>query len=60
MTIQGVSIMGVPVPGAWLGGLKERDLVSFYGTEGGFWQAFSRGVADLRVEQGKLRVELAD
>lgn len=59
VTIKGVTIMGVPVPGAWLGGLKERDLVAFYGTDAGFWQVFSQGVTDLRVEQGKLRVELA-
>ncbi|MFP4109840.1 MAG: hypothetical protein ACLFTF_02315 [Desulfonatronovibrio sp.] len=60
VTIKGVSIMGVPVPGAWLGGLKDRDLVSFYGTDAGFWHVFSQGVTDLRVEQGKLRVELAE
>ncbi len=58
--LEGVSIMGVPVPGAWLGGIKGLDLVLVYGKEGGFWQAFSHGVRDLRVEQGKLRVELAD
>ncbi len=27
MTIEGVSLMGVPMPSAWLGGWKEKDLV---------------------------------
>jgi hypothetical protein len=51
--------MGVPLPGAWLGGIKGKDLVAFYGSDGGFWQAFSHGVRDLSVEEGRLRVELA-
>jgi hypothetical protein len=59
VSMEGVSIMGVPLPGAWLGGIKGKDLVAFYGSDGGFWQAFSHGVRDLRVEEGRLRVELA-
>lgn len=58
--IEGVSIMGVPLPAAWLGGLKGLDLVSLYGPDAGFWRAFGAGVRDLRVEQGRLRVELAE
>lgn len=58
--VEGVSLMGVPLPAAWLGGLKGRDLVALYGPEGGFWHAFSEGVQDLRVERGRLRVELAE
>ncbi len=57
--IEGVSIMGVPLPGAWLGGLKGRDLAALYRDEGGFWQAFGEGVRELRIENGRLRVELA-
>ncbi|WP_018232282.1 hypothetical protein [Thioalkalivibrio thiocyanodenitrificans] len=60
VVLRGVSIMGVPLPDAWLGGLKGRDLVALYGSEPGFWQAFAEGVRDLRVEQGRLRVELAE
>jgi hypothetical protein len=59
VAIEGVSLMGVPLPAAWLGGLKGRDLVTLYGTDGGFWQAFGEGVRDLRIEDGRLRVELA-
>lgn len=60
VAIEGVSLMGVPLPAAWLGSLKGRDLVTLYGTDGGFWQLFGEGVRDLRVEAGRLRVELAE
>lgn len=60
VVLRGVSVMGVPLPGAWLGGLKGRDLVALYGEEPGFWRAFAQGVKTLRVEQGRLRVELAE
>lgn len=60
VVLEGVSVMGVPLPSAWLGGLKGADLVALYGTEEGFWKAFAGGVKDLRVEQGRLRVELAE
>jgi hypothetical protein len=60
VSVEGVSIMGVPLPSAWLGGIKGRDLVALHGSDGGFWQAFGEGVRDLRIEQGRLRVELAD
>lgn len=58
--IQGVSLMGIPVPSAWLGGLKGRDLVQYQGQGGELWQAFGRGIADLQVKDGQLKVELAD
>lgn len=60
VSIEGVSIMGVPLPSAWMGGLKGRDLVGLQRGSGGFWSAFGDGVRDLRIEDGQLRVELAD
>lgn len=60
VAIEGVSIMGVPLPAAWLGGIKGQDLVALHGDTGGFWQAFGEGVRDLRIEDGRLRVELAE
>jgi hypothetical protein len=60
VAIEGVSIMGVPLPAAWLGGIKGQDLVALHGGAGGFWQAFGEGVRELRIEDGRLRVELAE
>jgi len=59
VAIRGVSLMGVPVPNAWLGNLKDVDLVSQFGDRG-FWQAFAAGVEDIRVQDGRLRIQLRE
>lgn len=58
--LMGVSVMGVPVPNAWLGDLKNVNLVEQFGAEPGFWRSFADGVADLRVQDGQLRIELKE
>ncbi len=60
VVLKGVTIMGVPVPNAWLGGLKNIDLVREFGTDEGFWKSFSEGVANIRVEEGRLRIKLKE
>ena len=58
VVLRGVSVMGIPIPNAWLGGLKHIDLVSEFGGQRGFWKGFADGVDNIRVEEGRLRVEL--
>jgi len=58
--LRGVSIMGVPMPNAWLGGLKNIDLVQEFGNDTGFWKAFADGVATVRVEEGQLMLQLKE
>lgn len=58
--LKGVSIMGIPIPNAWLGGLKNIDLISEFGDQGGFWKGFADGVDNIRVEEGRLRVQLKE
>jgi len=58
--LKGVTIMGVPIPNVWLGGLKNIDLVREFGSDEGFWKAFSDGVAAVKVEEGRLRVRLKE
>ena len=58
--LKGLSIMGVPMPNAWLGGLKNIDLVQEFGNEAGFWKAFADGVEHISVEEGQLLVELKE
>lgn len=60
VVLKGVSVMGVPIPSAWLGGLKNIDLVSEFGDQGGFWHGFAEGVEEVSVEQGRLRVLLRE
>jgi hypothetical protein len=52
--------MGVPVPNAWLGGLKNVDLVETFGTEAGFWKTVSDGIENIHVEEGSLKIRLKE
>lgn len=56
--LKGVSLMGVPIPGAWLGGLKNVDLINEFGNQDGFWASFAEGVENIEVREGQLRVKL--
>ena len=58
--LKGVSIMGVPLPNAWLGNLKNVDLVSEFGLESGFWKTFAAGVEYINVQNGKLQIKLKE
>jgi hypothetical protein len=60
VVLKGISIMGVPVPNAWLGGMKNVDLVAEFGAGPGFWKSFSEGVEDIRVEDGRIKVRLKE
>ncbi len=58
--LKGITIMGVPIPNAWLGGIKNIDLIEKFGTDEGFWKTFSDGVEDIRVEEGLLKIKLKE
>jgi len=58
--LKGVSIMGVPIPNAWLGGLKNIDLVEYYGTGPGFWKAFADGVDNIQIKDGSVTLLLKE
>jgi len=58
--IRGISIMGVPVPSVWMGGLKNIDLIEQFGTDEGFWKIFSDGVDSITVQDGQLQVQLKE
>jgi len=58
--LRGVSVMGIPIPNAWLGNLKNVDLVSEFGGRPGFWRSFSQGVDTIAIEDGRLLIELKE
>jgi hypothetical protein len=60
VVLKGISLMGVPIPNAWLGGLKNIDLVSEYGANPGFWKSFADGVNNISVSDGELQIELKE
>lgn len=58
--LKGVSVWGVAVPNAWLGNLKNVDLVREFGGNAGFWQSFAAGVEDIHVEEDHLLIKLKE
>ncbi len=60
VVLKGVKLMGVPIPNAWLGGLKNIDLVQEFGGEEGFWKLFSDGVESIETKEGQLHITLKE
>ena len=60
VTLKGVSVMGIPIPNAWLGNMKNVDLVGEFGPDAGFWKAFSDGVEQIQVTEGRVRIRLRE
>ena len=58
--LRGISLWGVPVPNAWLGNVKNIDLVKEFGDQGRFWKAFADGVDEIEVTEGELRIKLKE
>lgn len=58
VALKGISLGGIPLPNAWLGYMKNKNLVEEFGSEGGFWQLFAEGVKDIKVQDGHIRIRL--
>ncbi len=58
--LKGISIMGIPLPNAWLGNLKNVDLIQEFGNQDGFWKTFSAGIEHIQVEEGGLQLKLKE
>ena len=58
--LKGISLMGVPMPNAWLGGIKNIDLIREFGTDEGFWKSFADGVDSISVVEGFLKIQLKE
>jgi hypothetical protein len=58
--LRGISLWGVPLPSAWLGNMKNIDLVREFGADQGFWQAVADGVEEISVAEGRLRIRLKE
>jgi len=56
--LRGVSLWGVPLPNAWLGNMKNVDLIREYGNDKGFWHGFAEGIDSIKVEEGILKIKL--
>jgi len=58
--LKGISVWGVPLPNAWIGGVKNVDLIQEFGQEPGFWQAFADGIEFVEIRQGHLLIKLKE
>jgi len=58
--LKGVKVWGVPIPNAWLGNLKNVDLVKEFGGDEGFWKSFADGVDNISVGEGQLQIKLKE
>ncbi len=58
--LKGVTVMGVPMPNAWLGGLKNIDLVKEFGNDTGFWKTLSGGLEAIHVKESYLKIKLKE
>ena len=58
IALKGVSLGGIPLPNAWLGSLKNVNLVEEFGGGDGFWEVFTSGVRSIRVRRGEVRIVL--
>jgi len=58
--LKGVKVWGVPIPNAWLGNLKNVDLVREFGGNEGFWKSFADGIENISVNEGQLKIKLKE
>lgn len=58
--LRGVSLWGVPLPDAWLGYMKNVDLIKEFGgpNNDGFWKRFADGIEYIDVAEGDLLITL--
>lgn len=56
--LKGISLMGIPLPNSWLGGIKDIDLIKEYGTDEGFWKSLSTGIESIHVGETTLEIVL--
>lgn len=58
--LRGISVMGVPIPNAWLGNMKNVDLVREFGGDPSFWKSFADGIEYVRVKDDRLLLKLKE
>ncbi|MBN2332801.1 MAG: arginine N-succinyltransferase [Deltaproteobacteria bacterium] len=60
IALKGISIWGVPVPNAWLGNLKNVNLIKEFGNDEGFWKTLAAGIETIIIKEDKLLVKLKE
>lgn len=58
--LENVSMGGIPLPSAWIGDIKGRDLAFDLFSDPGMARAFQDGIEDCKVEEGQITLMLAE
>lgn len=57
--VEDVTVMGIPMPNAWLGDIKGQNLADRIGQDNEFFRIFSAGIEHIEISNGEVRVRLA-
>lgn len=57
--VEDVTVMGIPLPNAWLGDIKGQNLTERLGQDNEFFRIFSNGIEHIEISGGEMRVRLA-
>lgn len=57
--VKSVNLAGVPMPDAWLGGIKGDNLIEQFSDEK-FFEVLSAGIEDFQIASGQIAIVLAD
>ncbi|MGH7885774.1 MAG: arginine N-succinyltransferase [Thermodesulfobacteriota bacterium] len=60
VAIKGISIGGIPLPSAWWGGIKNRNLVEYFDGKTGFWNTLASGISDVKISEGEMYIKLKE
>lgn len=60
VAMKGISIGGVPLPSAWWGGIKNQNLVEYFGGNNGFWDNLAAGISDVKITDGSMYIKLKE
>ena len=60
--LEGITVMGFPLPSAWIGNLKNIDLVAAaqQGNASPFWELLADGISQVKIEDGTIRFTLSE
>lgn len=56
--LKGLTIWGIAVPNAWIGGLRNIDLIQEFGEDDGFWQSFANGIDGIKIMNEHITIKL--
>lgn len=60
LIVRDVTVCGLPMPNAWLGNIKNQNLIEQFGSENEILKIFADGIEHIEIVDGQMRVRLAE